>query len=93
MEIVENDLLDENTGKEEYFANKEKNKENKPANKPVNNTGKITEGQVKRLYVLGSGKDTALIKEMLKSYGFNSAVDITKDKYKLFGLTWSKFNI
>lgn len=81
MEIVENDLLDEHTGKEEYLA-KEKVKGNKPANKPASNSGKISEAQVKRLYVIGAKKDTSAIKEILKKNGFNSAVDVTKDKYK-----------
>ncbi len=55
---------------------------NQREDKPKTTTGKISEAQVKRLYALGSGKDTGAIKEMLKSYGFASATEITKDKYK-----------
>lgn len=74
MEIVENDVIEETTN-----INEDKPKKNNDSKK-INEV--ISEAQTKRLYALGTGKDTAKIKSILKDYGFNSATDITKDKYK-----------
>lgn len=43
----------------------------------------ITDGQVKRLYALGKGKDVNKIKDILKHYGFADATKVTKDKYQI----------
>lgn len=61
-------------------------KEKKPPqmDKPKTNQNKtqlISEPQVKRLYALAKGKDTGVIKELLKVYGFDSAKEIVIDKY------------
>lgn len=56
----------------------------KPKKRNTDNQNKpqlITEAQAKRLYALGKGKDTGVIKELLKVYGFDSAKEITFDKY------------
>ena len=81
LEIVENCVIEEHTGKEEN-----KPKENKPVKQNNKTSGNgvvevITEAQLKRLYVLGKGKDAGAIKDLLKVMGFNSAKDVTKDKY------------
>ena len=46
------------------------------ANKEV-----ITEAQVKRLFMLARGKDTAKVKEIIVRYGFKESKDISKNKY------------
>ena len=42
---------------------------------------KITENQVKRLFIIAKGKDTDKVKNIVSKYGFSSSKDITKDKY------------
>lgn len=65
FEIVENDELDAVVGKDE------KKKENKL----------ITEGQSKRLFAIGKGKDTNSIKAILSNYGYSSSKDILIKDY------------
>ena len=42
---------------------------------------KISENQVKRLFLIAKGKDTDKVKNIVSKYGFSSSKDITKDKY------------
>lgn len=76
LEIVENDLLEENTGKQQVDKPKKSDNQSKPSKPEL-----ISEPQAKRLYVLGKGKDTDIIKGILSEFGFTSAKEVTKDKY------------
>lgn len=42
----------------------------------------ISEGQMKRMYVLAKGKSPEMVKEIIGKYGFTSSKDVTRDKYK-----------
>lgn len=42
----------------------------------------ISEGQVKRLFVIAKGKDTDKVKAIIEKEGFKQSKDITKNKYE-----------
>ena len=54
----------------------------KPNMNPVSEANIISEGQMKRMYVLAKGKAPEMVKEIITKYGFTSSKDVTRDKYK-----------
>lgn len=67
----------------EEVLNAKLNQQKAPEDKPkTTSNGVISEPQAKRLYVLGKGKDTEVIKGILSEMGFSSAKEVTIDKYK-----------
>lgn len=53
-----------------------------PNMQPMSEANIISEGQMKRMYVLAKGKSPDKVKEIIGKYGFTSSKDVTKDKYK-----------